>query len=1201
MTIKAKLSTQVADQFPDFFKEEGQNFLAFIEGYYEYLEQNGKLTEAIQNLEDTKDINTTLDSYLTHFQETLLPSVPHDVLSDKRLMAKYVKYYNVTRGSLASYKLLFRAIYNEDVEVNYPAEQMLKISDGDWQLDRYLVTNYNQKNYDFIGKTIVGTESSAQALVEEVIGRVVKGRDLMQINVSNVKGAFNHHEPIRLLSDTDGSGHSTLVDAGISRVEVVSPGAKYEPGDVVKLQSDSIGDFGKVVVTETVDLNGSLTFSIIDGGSGYTAVSTDPNQGGTTVEIAGGDGDTPASFTIAASDIGETFAISRNVTLLGANNIFGPLGPTVVNADYSARKMNTFANTIIGAPTIGFPEANEVTTRTAYRDNIGSSLNVANTLTIAEGASLYGVSSGANATVTAITDATDGDAWFQTSGYRKFVSSIRNRVNYSEQLDNAYWDKTRCAIANDTSIAPDGAATADKILEDGSDGTHFIDLETSFLQNSTQYTTSVFLKTGSTTRNAALIFATNSAFPAVKVNLQNGTIVSTAAGLTSTIKSVGNGWHRVTMTGTTHSSGTHNIQLNITDDSNVTSYQGDVSKHIFAWGFQIETAAAATEYQRVVADAFGTGETVLIVNPSGASAGKVSSFAGNTVGYHILDIANTGGQTVALGDEFVSTTSFYANTADTTLKNEEVFAYGVVKKIVSTTANLYEHEPSANVQQTGTITTSGTTVTGTGVGAKFGRGDVIKAGGQTSRRVVSTGTNTLEVTPAFNPALTSASAYGKGGEYRTVVKCRVSANNSANLSSQFDFGPLQGFAERDGLRKQGGSTIAGNVHYSTSNTEIETVYSKLEDSLVFKTATFGTINDLAGRIGGSGFTFSPNVSVVEGGIAALGIGEQYLTLQAETSAAVTVDTNDGILQGAASGDIKTGASYYEAPAVTAHSNGTFETTIRVWQPPLQRFPNGKKFANNAAATIKKYSSSYIPGTVDTRSVDSTTTVKIVKIVDEGVIGQNAKISADVGANGTITAIRVADSGFSHKQNENVKVESSGRADSTQAVVRLKLKNVANSQGYYASSRSHISSKRGFIQDSDFYQEFSYELAVPLSLKRYKEVAMKLAHPAGQKMFGKFKSHSNTNVNVIATANNTFRKNATGSFTFTNGSFNIGGSGTAMESQFANGGVIIIKKSAGVYYKVPLNIVTNDTTANAHIAWANATFTTTAQYTTGSIG
>lgn len=1205
MTIKAKLSSQVANQFPEFFKEDGQNFLAFIEGYYEYMEQNGKLTDAIQSLEDYKDINTTLDEYLSHFQETLLPSVPYDVLSDKRLMAKYVKYYNETRGSLASYKLLFRAIYNEDVEVNYPADQMLKVSDGDWQLDRYLVTSYNQKNYNFIGKTIVGTESNAQALVEDVVGRVVRGRDLMQINLSNIKGSFNHLEPIRLLSDNkNGSAYSTIVEAGISTIEIVAAGAKYQAGDIVNIESDKIGDFGKVVVTDTVDLGGSLTFSIIEGGSGYTASSTDINEGGTKVTILGGDGDTPASFSVDTTDIADTFAISQNVTLLGANNLFGVLGPTVINADYGVRQMSTFANTIIGAPTIGFPESDQVTTKLNYRDNFDSSLNIASTAGIAQGSSLFGVSSGANATVTSVTDATVGDAWFLTEGYRKFISSIYNRVNYSEQFDNAYWTKTGSTVTANQTRAPDGTVTADKMIEDTSNGAHLITIASSFLQNSTAYSFSVHLKAGSTTRNAALRFSTNNTHHILKVNLQNGSTISTGGTLAaSSVKSVGNGWYRVSITVTTASSGTHNFAIRMIDStsSNI-SYQGVADSHMFVWGAQVETAAAPTNYQRVIADAFGTGETVTIATAAGSSVGKVSSFAGNTVGYHILDIANTGGQTIALGDEIVSTSNFYANTADTTLTGEEVFTYGVIKKIVETTDNAYQHDPSANVQQTGTISSSGTTVTGTGVGAKFSRGDVIKAGGQASRRVVSTGTNTLEVTPAFDPAIAAGSAYGKGGVFRTLIKCRVSANNSANLSNQFDFGPLQGYVEGDGLRKQGSATIVGNVHLTTSNTEYENVYTKLSDSLVFKTQTFGTIDGLSSRVGGSGFTVAPNVDVTEPGIASLGIGEQYLTLEADTAIAVTTDTTDALVQSStgASGDIKAGAAGNDSPSVTTRSDGKFETVVRVWQKPLQREPNLISFANNATVTVRKLTGDYIPGTPDTRTQTSTTTAKIIKIDDRGVLGKNAQVTTNVGADGTIRKLRVVDSGYSYGQNERVKIQSSGRTDSTQAVVKLSLNNAANSEGYYATSRSQISTKRGFIQDSDFYQEFSYEVAVPLSLQRYKDVAMQLAHPAGQKMFGRFKSHSNAAVGIAASGTNTFRRNATGTFTLTSGSVNIAGTGTAMLSEFSSGGDIIIKISSGVYYKVPLNIVSADNAATLRTAWSNSTITTTAQYTTGSI-
>jgi hypothetical protein len=43
MAVSEKLSQIVSEQFPDFYKEEGSNFLAFMEGYYEYLEQSGKV------------------------------------------------------------------------------------------------------------------------------------------------------------------------------------------------------------------------------------------------------------------------------------------------------------------------------------------------------------------------------------------------------------------------------------------------------------------------------------------------------------------------------------------------------------------------------------------------------------------------------------------------------------------------------------------------------------------------------------------------------------------------------------------------------------------------------------------------------------------------------------------------------------------------------------------------------------------------------------------------------------------------------------------------------------------------------------------------------------------------------------------------------------------------------------------------------
>lgn len=1029
--IKAKLSAIVRNQFPAFFQEEGENFLAFIEAYYEYLEQNGKLTDAIQNLEGSRDINTTLDEYIDYFQDTLLPSVPHEVAADKKLLAKYVKYYNITRGSLASYKLLFRTIYNEAVEVSYPAEQMLKVSDGDWNLDRYLVTTYDVNNYKFIGKTIQGQESRAEALVEDIVGRVVRNRDVMQIIVSNVKGKFNHLEPIRILSEVaSGTGHAPLVEAGIARLEIVSPGGEYSKGDVVELLSDNVGDFGKVVVTDTVDLGGSITFSITDGGSGFTSSIGGVDQGETLISIYGGDGQSPASFTLEQTDIGDSFAISLNTNLVGANNMYGAGGAAVTYDDSSTGIMDTFANTIIGAASFGFPEYDDITSDNVYRDNTNAAIQIANSSQIILGDSLFGVTSSANAIVTEVVDATAGAAWFRVDTYRNFSPT----------------------------------------------------------------------------------------------------------------------------------------------------------------------------------------ESVKISTAAGPTVGTVTTFQSNTVGGHVLQLGRPTSVTISEGDELVSESpfSYIANTADVIKTNEIIHSFAVVKKIVANIPYGYEHDPTANTILSGTVSSSANTVTGSGTTflTDFAIGDVIKSGGQSSRRVVSVSDDvTLVVSDSFNPVL-SADAYGKGGVWRDLTTYRVAANNTANTSNQFHTGPMSSFIELDGVRKVGSATIIANVAYTSSNTVYENVHTLLSDSLLFKTTTFGTIENLSNKVGGDGFSVAPIVNVIEPNISILGIGEQYITLESDdvnwgtaNSQVSGLDTNDGLFQvsSGASGDIKAGAGPNLVPQSIVLANGTYQTTVRVWQPFLQREPGNVTFSNNEIVTIRKYESSVIPGEADTRATSSIGSAKIVNIVDEGILGKNAKITPSVGANGTITALRVIDSGYSYFNNERVRVQESDHPDATQAVVNLTLENVANSEGYYSSSRSHVSTKRGYIQDSNFYQEFSYQIVAPLALDRYREIALKLVHPSGQKLFGRYQSHSNVSVDITSSANNSTRIKGSGSAALSNTTFNIVGTNTTFLSNYANNETIIIEVSPKQYYRVPLNIVSSDTLANTKVQWA-ATGIAAANvyYTTGSI-
>ena len=448
--------------------------------------------------------------------------------------------------------------------------------------------------------------------------------------------------------------------------------------------------------------------------------------------------------------------------------------------------------------------------------------------------------------------------------------------------------------------------------------------------------------------------------------------------------------------------------------------------------------------------------------------------------------------------------------------------------------------------------------------------------------------------------ITASNTYdhsGNGSADRKVITMQVTANTTANVSSQFDAGPMKAFLTKEGIRKVNSSVVVGNNVVQTSNTQIENVHTTLNDSLLFVNNTVGTIARLSNRLGGQEFTVAPKVVAEHRNVAALGIGEAYLTVQYDNvnfgtgvNTITAIDTNDRLEQ--ASTGAK--ANIMAVGQTIQHANTTYQTVLRVWQDDLQRKPGNINWATGTTAT--KHFTDASQG-----SLAGTGAVKIVSIQDEGVLGENAVISADVGANGSIKTARVVDSGFSYKPNETITFSSSGRTNAIQATGTITIDGIANAEGYYASTRGHVSSSRGFIQDSNFYQEFSYEIEASIALTRYKDIALRLIHPAGQKFFGKFKVSTNAMSQSVSTSLVRKRKVATGTIAITNNANTITGTGTQLTTEFANGDTIIIGPVSNVFYSARLNIVNNATSANLAVNWTHGNITgANAQYFSGTV-
>jgi len=135
-----KTSLLINRQVPEFVRDEHPNFIAFLEAYYEFLEnkqgtQKNNLTTEAKKLRNVSDVDLSIGQFEDNFFNTFASLIPRNVEVDKGILLKHILPLYLAKGSEKSFKLLFRLLFNEEVDIIQPKTNVLRASDGRWLIE----------------------------------------------------------------------------------------------------------------------------------------------------------------------------------------------------------------------------------------------------------------------------------------------------------------------------------------------------------------------------------------------------------------------------------------------------------------------------------------------------------------------------------------------------------------------------------------------------------------------------------------------------------------------------------------------------------------------------------------------------------------------------------------------------------------------------------------------------------------------------------------------------------------------------------------------------------------------------------------------------------------------------------------------------------------------------------------------------------
>jgi hypothetical protein len=256
--------SKVEQLIPQQLLGDAQQLVEFLKEYYNFLNADGNPSDIINNMLQNKDLDLLVDSFIDLVRKEIGEGLSRNLVANKINVYKNIIQLYQAKGSIASFKLLFRILFNTEIDIGLPKEQIFVASDGRWvQQNSLFVDVISGDPFNTVGNIVLITTPTGTKIKVDVERVKRISPTLFEIIISK-----EYIGNITSGSTVTFNSFSGNIKNALNKFKIISSGRNFKTGQFITI-NDHDGTNTRIKVT-SVDANGGiLNIDFINFGTNY--------------------------------------------------------------------------------------------------------------------------------------------------------------------------------------------------------------------------------------------------------------------------------------------------------------------------------------------------------------------------------------------------------------------------------------------------------------------------------------------------------------------------------------------------------------------------------------------------------------------------------------------------------------------------------------------------------------------------------------------------------------------------------------------------------------------------------------------------------------------------------------------------------------------------------------------------------------------